>query len=72
MLLLLAPVSIGITLIVSGILSFVFLSVLASVYRDKKRNASERFHIKKIALALNGLFGINIHNAVAFSSLSQK
>lgn len=68
----LTPISAGISLITSGILSLVFLSILASVYRNKKRNAPERFHMKKIAIIFNGLFGIKIHNSNTFSSFSHK
>ncbi|CAC9453894.1 hypothetical protein BSPLISOX_1720 [uncultured Gammaproteobacteria bacterium] len=64
------PVSIGIGLIGSGILSFVSLTLLASWYQDKKRNLPEGFYIKKLAFFINGFFGVNVQTNNTYSSFT--
>ncbi len=66
------PVSIGIGLIVSGILSIVSLIVLATWYQDKKRNLPEGFYIKKLALFVNGFFGVNVQSSHIYSSFTKQ
>jgi hypothetical protein len=51
-------------------IALALLSLLATFYRDKKRNLPERFHIKKLALLFNHFFGIEIHSNNIYSSFS--
>jgi len=60
----------GIGIVASAMIALAMLSILATFYRDKKRNLPERFHIKKLALLLNHFFGIEIHNNNCYSSFS--
>ena len=64
------PVSIGIGLIGSGILSFVSLILLASWYQNKKRNLPEGFYLKKLALFINGFFGVDVQSNNTYSSFT--
>lgn len=70
LMLLLPLIPIGIGMIASAMIALALLSVLASFYRDKKRNLPERFHLKKLALFFNHFFGIQIHRNNIYSSFS--
>ncbi|WP_369177927.1 hypothetical protein [Candidatus Thiodubiliella endoseptemdiera] len=70
---LLLSIPIGIGLAASSILSIFMVSLLlAPWYQNKKRNLPERFHMKKIALIVNGFFGVNVQNNTVYSSFSHQ
>ena len=70
LMLLLPLIPVGIGMITSAMIALALLSVLATFYRDKKRNLPERFHLKKLALFFNHFFGIEIHRNKIYSSFS--
>jgi hypothetical protein len=63
-------IPVGIGVVASAMIALALLSVLATFYREKKRNLPERFHIKKLALLFNHFFGIEIHSNNRYSSFS--
>lgn len=70
---LLLPIPVGIGLVVSSVLSiFVVSLLLAPWYQNKKRNLSQRFHMKKIALVANSFFGVDVQNNNVYSSFSHQ
>lgn len=70
---LLLPIPVGIGLMVSSVLSiFMVSSLLAPWHQNKKRNLPERFHMKKIALVVNGFFGIDVQNNNMYSSFGHQ
>lgn len=72
MMMLLPFMPFGIGIVTSAIISIALLSLLAGWYREKKRNLPARFHIKKLALLFNNVFGIDIHNNKIYSSFSHE
>jgi len=70
LMLLLPFIPVGIGMVASAMIALALLSLLATFYREKKRNLPERFHLKKLALLFNHFFGIEIHSNNIYSSFS--